>query len=100
MDTSTCTRPAATTAEAPAVAADAVPSMTAAELSDDQLEERLCVLAAQLARVESEFLLLVAELDSRVLWGRAGLRSAAHWLSWRLGLRLGSARNGSASATP
>ena len=50
------------------------------------------MLAGQLAALEAEFLLLVAELDTRGLWGRAGLRSAAHWLSWRLGLRLGSAR--------
>ena len=50
------------------------------------------MLASQLAALEAEFLLLVAELDTRGLWGRAGLRSAAHWLSWRLGLRLGSAR--------
>src|SRR4029079_1417347 len=31
------------------------------------------------------------ELDDRGLWGRPGLRSAAHWLSWRLGMRLGAA---------
>ena len=55
-------------------------------------EERLCALAGTLAATEAEFLLLVAELDDRGLWGRPGLRSAAHWLSWRLGMRLGAAR--------
>src|SRR6476646_8717967 len=63
-----------------------------ADLSDGELEERLCVLAGTLAATESEFLLLVAELDDRGLWGRPGLRSAAHWLSWRLGMTLGAAR--------
>jgi hypothetical protein len=62
------------------------------DLSDDELEERLCALAGSLAATEAEFLLLVAELDDRELWGRPGLRSAAHWLSWRLGMRLGAAR--------
>jgi hypothetical protein len=62
------------------------------DLSDGELEERLCVLAGTLAATESEFLLLVAELDHRGLWGRPGLRSAAHWLSWRLGMSLGAAR--------
>src|SRR3954451_9982150 len=62
------------------------------DLSDDQLEERLCLLAGTLAATEAEFLLLVAELDDRGLWGRPGLRSAAHWLSWRLGMGLGAAR--------
>ena len=50
------------------------------------------MLAGTLAATESEFLLLVAELDDRGLWGRPGLRSAAHWLSWRLGMTLGAAR--------
>jgi hypothetical protein len=62
------------------------------DLSDDELEDRLCALAGTLAATEAEFLLLVAELDDRGLWGRPGLRSAAHWLSWRLGMRLGAAR--------
>ncbi len=88
MDTSTCTEPTLPGAEATASS----PTGSLADLSDEQLEERLCVLAGQLAALEAEFLLLVAELDTRDLWGRAGLRSAAHWLSWRLGLRLGSAR--------
>ncbi len=62
------------------------------DLSDGELEERLCVLAGTLAATEAEFLLLVAEVDDRGLWGRPGLRSAAHWLSWRLGMSLGAAR--------
>ena len=76
------THPAGTDADAARVAG----------MSDDELEERLCALAGTLAATEAEFLLLVAELDDRGLWGRPGLRSAAHWLSWRLGMRLGAAR--------
>src|SRR6478735_3577108 len=65
---------------------------TAVDLTDDELEQQLCCLAAQIAAREAEFLRLVAELDRRELWGLWGLRSAAHWLSWRLGMRLGAAR--------
>ena len=78
--------------EAAAEAAAEVAAGGLAGMSDDEIEERLCALAGALAATEAEFLLLVAELDDRGLWGRPGLRSAAHWLSWRLGMRLGAAR--------
>jgi hypothetical protein len=63
-----------------------------AGLTDDALEERLASFAAELAATEAQFLDHVVELDVRGLWGRQGARSAAHWLSWRLGLQLGAAR--------
>jgi hypothetical protein len=63
-----------------------------ASLSDDALEEQLASFAATLAATEASFLDHVVELDVRGLWGRQGARSAAHWLSWRLGLQLGAAR--------
>jgi hypothetical protein len=72
--------------------ADNTAAKTAVDLTDDQLEAQLCCLAAQIAVGEAEFLRLVAELDRRELWGLWGLRSAAHWLSWRLGMSLGAAR--------
>ena len=98
MDTNTCLRAAApdratelldpTHADAPIdVAAVAV-----ASLSDEQLDDRLCLLAGRLAVTEAEFLRLLVELDQRGLWAHLGLRSAAHWLSWRLGMGLGAAR--------
>ena len=63
-----------------------------AELSDDALEERLASFAASMAAAEAQFLDHIVEMDVRGLWGRHGARSAAHWLSWRLGLQLGAAR--------
>lgn len=61
-------------------------------LTDDALEAELCALASRIAAAESRFLDLVAELDGRGSWASWGLRSAAHWLSWRCGMRLGAAR--------
>jgi hypothetical protein len=69
-----------------------IPPRPLADLTDDALEERLASFAAELAATEARFLDHVVELDGRGLWGKQGARSAAHWLSWRLGLQLGAAR--------
>lgn len=63
-----------------------------AALSLDDLENRLCCLAARIAAAECEFLELLAEFDARQGWGASGMKSSAHWLSWRTGMRLGAAR--------
>jgi hypothetical protein len=63
-----------------------------AELSTADLESRLCTLSARIAAAECEFLLLLAEFEARQGWGPYGVKSAAHWLSWRTGMRLGVAR--------
>lgn len=57
------------------------------------LEDRLTGLAARIAVTECEFLDLLGEFDARDGWGESGLRSSAHWLSWRVGLSLGAARD-------
>ncbi|HEX7187864.1 MAG TPA: DUF222 domain-containing protein [Actinomycetes bacterium] len=62
------------------------------DLSLPQLEDRLGHVAAHIAASECEFLDLLAEFDAREGWGESGMRSTAHWLSWRVGLRLGVAR--------
>ncbi|MGH8893708.1 MAG: hypothetical protein ACRDWY_10470 [Actinomycetes bacterium] len=62
-----------------------------AELSTNDLEERLSRLAARIAAAEREFLLLLAEFDARQGWDGSGMKSTAHWLSWRTGMRLGVA---------
>jgi Domain of unknown function (DUF222)/HNH endonuclease len=46
------------------------------------------VLDAATARL----LALIREFDARGGWGQHGARSCAHWLSWRVGLNLGAAR--------
>ena len=68
--------------------------METRSLSDrlDELEDRLSCLAARIAAAECEFLVMLAEFDARQGWGASGMRSSAHWLSWRTGLRLGVAR--------
>ena len=70
----------------------AVGSVDPANLSTPGLESRLGRLAARIAAAECELLVLLAEFDARQGWGECGMRSAAHWLSWRTGLRLGVAR--------
>lgn len=62
------------------------------DLTLDELGDRLSVLAARIAAGECEFLVLLAEFDRRQGWGASGMKSTAHWLSWRTGLRLGVAR--------
>ncbi len=68
------------------------PMLDAASLSTADLEDRLGRLAARIAAAECESLTLLAEFDARQGWGQCGMRSAAHWLSWRTGTRLGVAR--------
>lgn len=74
------------------------PDVTATDAADvsalttPDLENRLSSLAARIAATECEFLLLLAEFDSRQGWGESGMKSSAHWLSWRTGMRLGVAR--------
>jgi len=58
-----------------------------------ELADRLSTVAATVAVAECEFLDLLGEFDAREGWAESGgLRSTAHWLSWRVGYRLGVAR--------
>ncbi|HEU4912089.1 MAG TPA: DUF222 domain-containing protein [Actinomycetes bacterium] len=61
-------------------------------LTSAELEDRLSRLSARIAAAECELLLLLGEFDARQGWGECGMKSAAHWLSWRTGMRLGVAR--------
>ncbi len=56
------------------------------------IERELVACASQLFALESRFLALVAAFDRRQGWVGAGVRSCAHWLSWRCGISLHSAR--------
>jgi hypothetical protein len=57
-----------------------------------QLEADLLSLASDLAAAECRWLHMVAEFDRREGWAGAGVVSCAHWLSWRCGLSLTTAR--------
>lgn len=66
--------------------------MDVAKLSTPELEAELVGLAGHLAAAQCRFLLLLAEFDTRAGWAGPGLRSCAHWLSWRVGMDLRTAR--------
>jgi len=57
----------------------------------DRLGEEIALLSAHLEAATGRFLDLVREFDARRGWGN-GFRSCADWLSWRVGLDLGAAR--------
>ncbi len=79
-------------ADRPVAEGPPVDTAVAHTLSVAELEDQLCTLYGQLAAGEAEFLRLLAEFDEREGWGGWGVRSCAHWLSLRCGMRLGAAR--------
>ncbi len=56
------------------------------------LEREICELAAHLAAGTCRWLLLIGEFDRRRGWAEWGVRSCAHWLSWRCSVGLATAR--------
>src|SRR3989441_12863469 len=61
----------------------------AAEL--DRLGDEIAELSAHLEAATARLLALIREFDARGGWN-TGFRSCAAWLSWRVGLDLGAAR--------
>jgi Domain of unknown function (DUF222)/HNH endonuclease len=59
--------------------------------SIDQLGDQIAELSAQLDAATACLLDLIREFDAREGWN-TGFRSCAAWLSWRVGLDLGAAR--------
>jgi len=57
----------------------------------DRLGDEIAELSAHLEAATARLLDLIREFDTRGGWNR-GFRSCAHWLSWRVGLDLGAAR--------
>jgi Domain of unknown function (DUF222) len=62
-----------------------------ARLSLGELESELLGLAGHIAAAQCRFLRLLAEFDRRDGWAGPGLRSCAHWLSWKAGMSLRTA---------
>jgi hypothetical protein len=58
----------------------------------DELGCRICELAAHLAAATCRWLLMIAEFDERGGWAEWGVKSCAHWLSWRCSICLGAGR--------
>src|SRR5688500_12034734 len=57
----------------------------------ERLGDRIAELSAHLDAATASLLDLIREFDQRGGWGN-GFRSCAEWLSWRVGLDLGAAR--------
>jgi hypothetical protein len=60
-------------------------------MTTGDLESELLGLAGHIAAAECRFLQLLAEFDQRDGWAGDGIRSCAHWLSWRAGMSLRTA---------
>jgi hypothetical protein len=58
----------------------------------EELEEEITTLAAHIHAATHRLLTLIAEFDRRRGWELGGHRSCAHWLSFRTGIDLGTAR--------
>ncbi|CCQ14021.1 putative uncharacterized protein [Rhodococcus sp. AW25M09] len=56
------------------------------------IETEICALAGQIAAASAQYLILVGEFDVRRGWAGWEVRSCAHWLSWRAGVDLHTAR--------
>ena len=65
------------------------PASSTAEL--DRLGDEIAELSGHLDAATARLLDLIREFDARAGWGN-GFRSCAHWLSWRVGLDMGAAR--------
>ena len=67
-----------------------------AEPSIEAIGDEIATLSATIQAATYRLLVLIGELDRRDGWADPldanGFRSCAHWLSWRIGLNLGAAR--------
>jgi hypothetical protein len=57
----------------------------------DRLGDEIAELSAHLDAATARLLALIRDFDARGGWN-TGFRSCAEWLSWRVGLDLGAAR--------
>ena len=62
------------------------------ESYNDQLADKISLLAGQINAANYRFLTLIAEFDQLKAWAGYGFRSCAHWLNWKCGLSFGTAR--------
>ncbi|MFP5218895.1 MAG: DUF222 domain-containing protein [Actinomycetes bacterium] len=61
-------------------------------LTIDELADGICLRAGRIAAAEAELLAWIGEFDERGGWGGVGMLSCAQWLSWKIGLSPGAAR--------
>ena len=70
---------------------NACAAVTTDHTSLDKLGDEIAELSAHLEAATARLLDLIREFDAREGWNN-GYRSCAHWLSWRVGLDPGAAR--------
>ncbi len=58
----------------------------------DALSDRIAELSAHITAATYRLLVLIREYDVSEGWHRAGFNSCARWLSWRIGIGAGAAR--------
>lgn len=59
---------------------------------DTELSDKIRLLSSQMNAGEYELLKLLAEFDRRHGWGGGGVKSCAHWLNWKCGVDMNTAR--------
>ncbi|MGD2122465.1 MAG: DUF222 domain-containing protein [Gemmatimonadota bacterium] len=89
-DQGTCA--AANAAESESTAAVALPDPFDDAEALQALEKRITTLSARIHAATHRLLTLIAEFDRRQGWKLGGHRSCAHWLAYRTGIDLGTAR--------
>ncbi|PCJ49736.1 MAG: hypothetical protein COA74_04595 [Gammaproteobacteria bacterium] len=60
--------------------------------TNDELANEITLLAGKINAATYQFLKLIAQFDSRDAWSGEGVKSCAHWLSWKCGIAIGAAR--------
>src|SRR5439155_27274090 len=73
------------------ICTDDVATIAGATADWDQLGDEIAELSAPLDAATARLLDLIREFDARAGWN-TGFRSCAEWLSWRVGLDPGAAR--------
>jgi len=58
----------------------------------ERLGDEIAELSAHITVATARQLDLIRDFDARAGWGHAGAKSCAEWLSWRVGMDLGAAR--------
>lgn len=62
------------------------------DVTNVELGDEIVTWAGRVAAGEAHLLALIGEFDRREAWTGPGLLSCAHWLTWRIGIGLGAAR--------
>ncbi len=68
------------------------PTYPAKYLRNNEVADEIATLSAQLQASDYKLLVLIREFDEGGGWAQQGAKTCAHWLSWRIGLDGGAAR--------